>query len=586
MDHCIGKIQQPWARYLPVLFFLAFHSSVATAQTSSVSRAADTSSPRATLQSFIDGCNDVYQMILAQKYLDSNLPEHSRITQRLIDCVNVSEIPAFARDHRATEIAICIKEILDREEIPPWDDIPDEAAIEANGGVEKVPTYRIPGTRITIARVEEGPQKHEYLFSVGTVSRAVSNFQNIRTEPYRTTGPAISQGFYEWYVSVPGNRRIGAVVQWLPERLKKGTTFGMANWKWISVLATLLLGIAGMAIAYRLELKLSSRYRGTSVIKYCLTLVFPVIATVIPLAVKNFVEQYLTVRGSPLYFLSFFSNLVAILAGIVVIFAFANRVAESIIATPRINPLGLNAQLIRISAKLGSFVATVFLFICGGHFLGIPVGTLFASAGIFGAAIALAAQDTLKNLLGTIVLFADKPFRVGERIKVGSYDGVVEDIGLRSTRIRLLNGHLVTLPNSHLTATDIENVSSREHIRRDGEIYIPLDTPSEKIEKAVSIVRENLADHEGMDPARPPRVYFDEIDSAAFKIGFVFWYSPPNFWDFRAFGEKLNFAIFHEFEKHGIQFSLPFRHTFWKFDDEQGPVDVRILKNGEDPHAS
>ena len=87
------------------------------------------------------------------------------------------------------------------------------------------------------------------------------------------------------------------------------------------------------------------------------------------------------------------------------------------------------------------------LFLIGGQYLGIPVATLLTSAGIGGIAVALGAQDTLKTLFGTVNLLADKPFRVGDRIIVQQYDGEVEDIGLRSTKIRLLNGHQVTLPN-------------------------------------------------------------------------------------------------------------------------------------------
>ena len=110
------------------------------------------------------------------------------------------------------------------------------------GGIETMSTWRVPGTRITIARVEEGPQKHEYLLSPGTASRAVSSYHNISSEPYRTTGPAVSKGFYNWYVSVPGNRHVGSFVQLLPERLRQDQTLGMANWKWIGVLITLTLG--------------------------------------------------------------------------------------------------------------------------------------------------------------------------------------------------------------------------------------------------------------------------------------------------------------------------------------------------------
>lgn len=549
----------------------------------SVLRSADTTSPRATLNSFIDACNEMYGMIVSQHFLDANNPSHASANARIIDCVDVSGVPAFARDQRASEIAICIKEILDRAEFPEWESIPDETAIEAEGDAEQHRSWRFPGTRIMITRMETGPRKHEYLFSEGTASRAVADYKNISSEPYRTTGPQVSKRFYDWYVSVPGKRSVGVVVQQLPEWLQKGRTFSMANWKWIGILLTLLIGAGLMLAAYRLQWTLAPRYRGTRVTAYCMTLAFPIIAMLIPSLSSNFLEDYLTIRGNPLYVLTFLSNLLAILAGIVVIFSAANRIAELIIATPRINPLGLNAQLIRISAKLISMIATVLLFIVGGHFLGIPVGTLFASAGIFGAALALAAQDTLKNLLGTIVLFGDKPFRVGERIMFASFDGFVEDIGLRSTRIRLLSGHLVTVPNSHLAGSDIENVSSRPNIRRVGEISIPLDTPVAKVEKAVAIIREALSNHEGMDAKYPPRVHFAEINPAAFMIQFYCWYSPADFWKFRDFSERVNFVIFHEFEKHGIQFSLPLRHTFWKFDDEQGPVDVRILQDGADP---
>ena len=574
------------ARFLLVAVAILMASRSVDAQSVSRSNSADTSSPRATMRSFIDACNETYNVIVSENYLDESNPRHARITANIVDCLDLTGIPAFAREHRATEIAICIKEIIDREAFPDWESIPDEAAIEAAGGLEELSSWRLPGTRITIARIEEGTQKHEYLFSEGTASRAVAIYHNISSDPYRTTGPAVSKSFYNWYVSVPGKRSVGVIVEHLPERLKRGMTGGMANWKWIGMLFTLLVSAGLMATAFRLQWGLSPRFKERRPALYCMTIVFPVIAMLIPPLAQNFLEEYLTIRGNPLYVLSFLSNLLTIFAGIVVIFSFANRVAEMIISTPRINPMGLNAQLIRISAKLVSLIATVLLFICGGHFLGIPVGTLFASAGIFGAAMALAAQDTLKNLLGTIVLFGDKPFRVSERIKIANYDGIVEDIGLRSTRIRLLNGHLVTMPNSHLAATDIENVSSRPSIRRNGEIYIPLDTSAVKIEKAVEIVRETLADHEGMDANLPPRVFFEAIDPAAFKIIFLYWYTPADYWSFLAFSEKVNFRIFHEFEKEGIQFSLPFRHTFWKYDDEQGPVDVRILQDGLDPEAS
>jgi len=560
---------------------LVLESSLAEAAERSEIQAANTSSPRETLRSFIDACNEIHEIIQRERVLDRHARTNAHLRARVVDCIDLSELPTFAREHQAAEVAICIKEILDRENLPKWEDIPDREAIAKAGGFESLSVWRIPGTRITIARVEQGHRKHEYLFSSGTAARAKGYFERIRLEPYRAEGPPVSEGLYDWYVSVPGHSAVAAIVNRLPEWMQRNRTFGLANWKWPGVLLTLLLSIALMVVAYRSQWALTARSKKKSRLLYCLTIVFPLGAMLVPLGARHFVEDYLTVRGPPLYVLSFLANLTALLAGIVLIFSAANRIAASIIASPRINTQGFNAELIRISAKLGSLAATLVLFIVGGQYLGIPVGTLLASAGILGAAIALGAQDILKNLFGSLTLLADKPFRVGDRITFENYDGVVEDIGLRSTRLRLLAGHLVSLPNEKLANNDVENVTNRAHICRTATIHIPLDTAREKVEKAVSVIRENLANHEGMNPEHPPRVFFEEFDASAFRIRFFYWYAPPDRWDFKAFSEKLNFAIFRAFEKHGIQFSLPFRHSFWRHDSEQGPLDVQLLQNDE-----
>ena len=119
----------------------------------------------------------MHQLIQNEWYLDRKAPKTAHLGMRILDCMDLSELPAFAREQRAGEVATCIKEILDREELPPWEEIPDLDMIEAKGGFEKLSRWRVPGTRITIARVEEGPQRHEYLFTAGTVNRARGLFQ-------------------------------------------------------------------------------------------------------------------------------------------------------------------------------------------------------------------------------------------------------------------------------------------------------------------------------------------------------------------------------------------------------------------------
>ena len=577
-------LRDAWSSRIAVLSLLcclALAPTTAAAQNSSANfEAADTSSPRDTLRSFIDACNELHHLVTTTKYFDRHDPEHMAIAERALDCIDDSEIPGFSRVERAGEAVVCLKEVLDRVELPPWEEIPDIDAIIAAGGSEKLNHYRIPGTRITISKVEAGARRHEYLFSTGTVERAPSYYRSLLFKPYRTDGPTISKKFYQWYVSAPGNPVLAAIVSRLPERLQIGRSFGLANWKWPGLIVSLLIAISLMIWVYRTYFRFSQPAMEKSLFAYWLTLGFPIAGMLIPIGFKFFAYRYMTLRSTPLYISEFTSVVFVILGAIVVAFAVSNRIAASVITTPSINPAGLNAQLIRILSKLASLVMSAVILLIGGQYLGIPIATLLASAGIGGLALALGAQDTLKTLFGTLNLLTDKPFRVGERIIIETYDGVVEDIGLRSTTLRLLNGNQVTLPNDQLSGNDIENVGRRKYIRCVSEVRIPLDSTCEKVEQAVEIIREELKDHEGMDPAHPPRVFLDEFASDAFCVKFYYWYAPPDFWKFKEFGDKLNFSIFRRFEDAGIQFSLPFRHSFWKQDDAQGPLDVILQQDG------
>jgi MscS family membrane protein len=206
---------------------------------------------------------------------------------------------------------------------------------------------------------------------------------------------------------------------------------------------------------------------------------------------------------------------------------------------------------------------------------GKPLGALLAGLGIGGIAIALAAQDTLKNFFGSIMIMLDKPFSVGQRVLVENYDGVVEDIGFRSTRVRTLTGHLVTVPNEKMATNAIENVGRRPHIRRLTNITITYDTPPDKVERALEIIREILDNHEGMHPDFPPRVYFTEFNDASLNIMMIYWYHPADYWAYVEFSEKVNLKIMRAFEKEGIEFAFPTTTTYLAH-DERRPLHLSI----------
>jgi len=522
---------------------------------------ADTSSPRATLNSLIQACNDIYDAIRRDRYLDPNIPEHRALAMRIIDCLDASQLPEYSRDKRAGEAAICLKEILDRVEIPLEADIPDDADMDVLGNEKNKYRWRVPGTRITIARVEDGPQRHEYLFTPGTVERAAGYYEDMRHLPYREHGPKVTPGLQRWYISSPHDPWTASIVDKLPDWVRN-RKFGITIWKWPPLIISLLVAFLLMACIYLLQRWFSARARQQALISYCFSILLPIAAMLVPYGLKIFVADHLALRGKPLYAVSFAADLVILLAFVVVVFSVCNRVAEILISSPRIHPRGLDAQLIRILMKLASITIATIIFLQGGQHLGIPVTTLLASAGVGGLAVALAAQDTLKALFGTITLMADKPFRVGDRIVFQKYDGVVEDIGLRSTQLRLLTGNQAIIPNDQLARADIENVGRRPHIRRIAEVRIPLDTNLELVEKAVDDIRQSLENHEGMEPSFPPRVFFNEFNDDSFNIRVIYWYHPADYWKFLEFSQQVNLRIGQAFKAQGISFLLPSKITY------------------------
>jgi MscS family membrane protein len=202
-----------------------------------------------------------------------------------------------------------------------------------------------------------------------------------------------------------------------------------------------------------------------------------------------------------------------------------------------------------------------------------PITTIITGLGVGGLAVALAAQETIKNFFGSLVIFADKPFELGERIIVGGHDGAIEEVGFRSTRLRTLDGHLVTIPNGELANMMIQNIGKRPYIKRVMNVTITYDTPPEKVEEALAILRDILDNHEGMKEEFPPRVFFNEYNDCSLNILAIYWYHPPAYWDFLAHAEKVNMELLKRYNEAGIEFAFP-TQTLYVNGIEGGGIQV------------
>jgi MscS family membrane protein len=196
------------------------------------------------------------------------------------------------------------------------------------------------------------------------------------------------------------------------------------------------------------------------------------------------------------------------------------------------------------------------------------IKSLLFSAGIGGIAIALAAKETIANFFGSITIFADRPFQMGELIKIGDHLGPVEEVGFRSTRLRTLQGHLVTVPNSVIANSMVENVGRRPFIRRTSNITITYDSGHKKAKRAVEIIKGILAEvpEVNADPEHPPRVYFNEFNDWSLNIYMSYWVKPPDYWLYQQVNERVNLEMMKRFEAEKIEFAFPSQTLYVKKD--------------------
>ena len=196
------------------------------------------------------------------------------------------------------------------------------------------------------------------------------------------------------------------------------------------------------------------------------------------------------------------------------------------------------------------------------------IKTILLSAGVGGLAIALAAKDTIANFFGSVTIFADRPFQVDELVKIDGHLGPVDEVGFRSTRIRTLQGHLITIPNSVIANSIVENVGRRPFIRRTSNITITYDSGHTKAKRAVEIIKEVLSrvPEVNTDPERPPRVYFSDFNDWSLNIYMSYWVKPPDYWLYHQVNEQVNLEIMKRFEAEQIEFAFPSQTLYVKKD--------------------
>ena len=492
-----------------VLFLLLLKADVSGG--ANLLESLDTSSPRATFSSFWGLTEKAAHDISVYRASPSRATQAPvfRIGEQASGLFDLSNVPPASRREAGAEAFYLLWEVMSRLELPDPSEIPDAGSGEAEDGeAKRMGRWRLPGTAITIARVENGARAGEFLFTADTVRGARRSYETLRELPYRRPMPApdvyrLTQSLTGWMIPLAWGE---SLPDWA-----NATVLDQLLWKWIA-----LLVLFGLAFGFVLAILRWAR-RGVweaSLHSYLRRLSTPLaILAFVPLL--QFLATYqLNVTGeaadAPFYVLELAHGL----AVVWFIWLTMSWIGEVIIASPRISARSLDAHLIRLATRSVGILAILVLVFRVAHELGIPVYGLVTGAGVGGLAIALAARSTLENFMGTLNLYADRPVRVGELCRYGEDPapdwqrvGTVEEIGLRSTRIRGLDRTITTIPNAEFSNMHIVNLTERDQRLLRTVLQLRYETTPEQMRYVLAKLRELLLGHPKVSPD-PARVRF------------------------------------------------------------------------------
>lgn len=510
----------------------------------------DTSSPRGTLESFIDKSREA-----ALAYRRGNYEEAKMFSRRILQCMNLDQELPDLREAVGFESMLYLGEVLHRIEIPPYDDIPDKKAVQE----QKITSWAIPHTPINIGLSTEGSSKGQFVFTPETVKRSSEFYNKVKGLPYKWGDEG--RDVYEDLTSHGGlfisRRFVSQFPAWA-----MATFFGLRLWQWIglslyvvgSVMVTLLAYIYGRRVLQILD----TRYEWG--LKHNIGgLILPVALILFSKTGLGFMIYGLHIFNADIYLPSAFLLLLLLyLGGIWFIGAILSRVCTAVIFLGHFAKGGMDTQLIRLGFQILALIITGILAIDFGNRLGLPTYSMVTGLGISGLAVALAGREALSNLIGTVMIIFDQPFKPGDFIVVGEGDqGTVIDVGFRSTRIRTRDGILISIPNSTMANMKIVNQSAPITMSR---IHVPVavaygSDPKQVEEALLSVAKQS--EFVTSDPV--PFVRLTGFGDSAINFSLLCWIYRPEFRG-RATAQ-LNLAIYEEFQKRNIIMPFPQREV-------------------------
>jgi MscS family membrane protein len=424
---------------------------------------------------------------------------------KAIATLDLSKVSPLIQDERGQQTARLLFSVIQLAEIPKLEAIP------VNTQLEQYTLLRTEAGNVVL-RVND---QNNWLFSSKTVARIPAIFDALTQQQTFAEGE-------ENTVSLPTSVQLRSQ---MPAVLKQG--FLLEYWQWIGLFLIIVIGsIADKVLAWVLKINVSRWQKNRPAFE---GLDSNVLRPLGLMAMALMWWSGLNMLGLPdtaLVILLVAVKLLVSLSGIWSAF----RIVDIFDAMWTGRALKTHNKFDDLLVPMVSKSLKVFVVVIGIVFaadnLNIDVTSLLAGLGLGGLAFALAAKDLLGNFFGSVTVLLDRPFSIGDWVVIGDIEGTVEQVGFRSTRIRTFYNSLVTMPNSILTTTKIDNMGARRFRRMKQVLAVTYGTSPEKIEAFCEGIRKIIQLHPYMRKDYY-QVYFNEYGAASLSIlVYVFWATP------------------------------------------------------------
>ena len=485
------------------------------------------SSARATVQTFLEAVKE-----------SADNPD--RLADA-IECLDLSELASTIRkdQSRLNRLASMLWDVLNRTTEIILAEIPNDPAGPA---VDLREGAAVSGS-VIVHRVEDG----RWLFSAKTVAELQDLYTKLRdTEELKVGTDAV----------------VAAPELWLETRMPKwlrSDWLGLASWKWLGLGLLILVGIVlDQVVRWVLEVFLCGALRRYDVPldeeqrRHALRPLGLLVLGFVWWKGLDFLMLPLTVDA----ILLAAAKVITAGAGVWAVYRLIDLLGDALAAGAAKTESkydDLLVPLVRRSLKVGvTVVGLVFL----SDAFDLEMRAILTSLGIGGLAIGFAARETLQNFFGSIVVLLDRPFHIGDWIKVGDIEGTVESVGFRTTRVRTFYNSLITMPNGMLLTAKVDNLGERRYRRIKAMLSLTYDTPPEKVEAFCEGIRALILQHP-YTRKDYYHVYFNEFADSSLDILLYCFHETPDWGTELRERHRLFNDILRLAQRLGVSFAFP-----------------------------